>query len=186
MLIDEFVPEYQVTERHATLVHAPVGQVYAAVRSLDLRTSPIIHGLFRLRGLPRDALTLDGLQRVRFTILAENPECEFLLGLIGRFWTVTGDLQRVDAAGFRSFDQSGYAKAAWNFSLASQPDGSVRLETETRIYCLDEASRRRFRRYWRLIGPFSALIRREVLRIMKRTAESKPQAPAFQRRLPKT
>jgi hypothetical protein len=35
---------------------------------------------------------------------------------------------------------------------------------ETRVALTDEQSRRRFRRYWLLIGPFSALIRRLALR----------------------
>ncbi len=186
MLIDDFLPDYDVAERHAILIHAPAERVYSAVRSLDLGDSPIIRGLFRLRGLPRSALTLDGLQRIRFTVLGEDPGREILLGLVGRFWTLTGDLQRVDPAGFKAFDRDGYAKAAWNFSLAPRSDGRVRLSTETRVCCADEASRRRFRRYWRLVGPFSALIRREMLRTLKRKAESEARTPVPQGRMRNT
>jgi hypothetical protein len=42
-------------------------------------------------------------------------------------------------------------------------DGS-RLSTETRIEAVDEAARRAFLRYWRVIGPASALIRRRWLK----------------------
>ena len=45
------------------------------------------------------------------------------------------------------------------------------LATETRVLCLDTASRRRFRLYWTLIGPFSGLIRKDILRSIKRQAE---------------
>lgn len=171
-----------MAERHAILVRAPAECVYSAVRTLDLGASPIIRGLFRLRGLPRSALTLDGLRSIRFTVLGEDPGREILLGLVGRFWTITGDLQRVDPAGFGAFDRDGYAKAAWNFCLAPLSDGRVRLSTETRVYCPDEASLRRFRLYWRLVGPFSALIRGEMLRTLKRKAESEARTPGSQGR----
>ena len=48
----------------------------------------------------------------------------------------------------------------------------VLLSTETRIQCLDDHSRKRFRLYWGLIGPFSAWIRREMLRAVKKQVES--------------
>jgi hypothetical protein len=35
------------------------------------------------------------------------------------------------------------------------------------MLCLDESSRRRFRRYWLFIRPFSGLIRMEMLRVIR-------------------
>ena len=94
-----------------------------------------------------------------------------LLGLVGRFWTLSGGLRRLDAEGYRNFHERGYAKAAWNFSLTERPDESTLLETETRVHCPDAVSRRRFKWYWLFVGGFSGLIRREVLQAIKRNAE---------------
>jgi hypothetical protein len=38
------------------------------------------------------------------------------------------------------------------------------LSTETRVQAVDDAALRAFRRYWRVVGPFSGLIRRRWLR----------------------
>jgi hypothetical protein len=167
MLIDEFLPRYDVAERHAMEVRAPVEQVWEAIVNLDMSQSRVIRGLFRLRGMPPASFTLRGLQRVGFVLLGEEPNREMVLGLVGKFWTPRGDLQRVDVDGFRAFNKEGYAKAAWNFALAPQVDGTVRVTTETRVLCLDERSRRRFRLYWLVIGPFSGWIRREALGIIR-------------------
>jgi len=72
--------------------------------------------------------------------------------------------------GFAPFDRPGYAKVVWDFRLTPQADGTTRLSTETRIRCLDAESRRRFRRYWRVIQPFSGLIRLALLRAVAREA----------------
>jgi hypothetical protein len=40
------------------------------------------------------------------------------------------------------------------------------------VLCLDARSRRSFRIYWRVIGPFRGLIRRLMLRRIRRAAES--------------
>jgi hypothetical protein len=50
--------------------------------------------------------------------------------------------------------------------------GGAELRTETRVLATDAASRQRFGRYWRLIRPGSALIRRTWLGAAKRRAES--------------
>jgi hypothetical protein len=182
MLIDEFLPVYDAVERHQIDIHSSVGQIYAAARRLDLSSSKLVHWLFRLRGLPalfslRDkskqglGLTLDDLLKSGFILLGEAPPWEIVLGLVGKFWASSGCIQRLDTAGFSSFITPGYAKAVWNFSLAPQTEGSTRLCTETRVLCLDETSRKRFRLYWVFIRPFSGLIRMEALRAIKRQAE---------------
>ncbi|HEX8694228.1 MAG TPA: hypothetical protein VF746_17540 [Longimicrobium sp.] len=180
MLIDDWMPAYDVVERHATAVAAPRERVWTAVRTLDLARSPVVRVLFALRSLPglfagrgrRRALgvTMDGLLRSGFVLLDERPGEEVVLGLVGRFWRAAGGIVRVTPAELRAFDRPGYAVAAWNFTLADE-GGRVRLATETRVRCTDEASRRRFRRYWRLVGPFSGLIRVEMLRTLRRAAE---------------
>ena len=106
----------------------------------------------------------------------ERPGEELLLGVVGRFWRPTGDLVHLTADEVRAFDRPGYAVGAWDFTLAEEGD-AVRLATETRVRCTDEASRRSFRRYWTVVGPFSALIRREMLRSIRRAAESASSEP---------
>jgi hypothetical protein len=50
-------------------------------------------------------------------------------------------------------------------------DAGTELRTETRVLATDAASRRRFGRYWRVIRPGSALIRRTWLGAAKRRTE---------------
>lgn len=182
MLIDEFLPEFHAVERHEISVAAPLERVYGAVRSLDLSQSRFVHWLFALRGLPlllagsrcqeAPRWTLDSLLELGFILLGENPPREMLLGVVGKFWTLAGGLERLDAEGFRRFDRPGFAKAAWNFSLAEKSPGETRLNTETRVLCLDAAARRRFRAYWLVVRPFSGWTRREALRSIKCAAEA--------------
>jgi hypothetical protein len=185
VLIDDFLQSYDVRERHRTRVHAPIDKVYEAVRRLDISRAKLSMLLFTLRGIPAGSLapacfTLDDFLKMRFILLGERENEELLLGLVGRFWTPSGELLRLDAEGFRVFDEPGYAKAAWNFTLRAEPDESVLLETETRVFCTDAASRKRFRFYWLFIGAFSGLIRRDVLRAIKRNAEDSVTRTALQ------
>ncbi|MCA1625134.1 MAG: hypothetical protein LC778_15320 [Acidobacteria bacterium] len=172
MLIDEYLPVYDVRERHRITVHAPAEQVYGAVRAMDISEARLTRLLFRLRGLPcPPRFTLDDFLKMRFTLLGERPNEELLHGLVGKFWTPAGKLLRLEPEDYTDFNERGYAKAAWNFSLAQQANGVVSLATETRVHCTDGASRMKFRLYWTLIGAFSGLVRREMLQIIKRNAE---------------
>lgn len=172
MLIDEFLPTFDVAERHRVKISAAPDKVYAAVQRMDIGDARLMRLLFRLRGIPLSSkFTREDFIKMRFVLLGEKSEEEMLLGLVGRFWTATGGLRRVNAEEYRRFSEPGYAKAAWNFHLIPQADNTTILETETRVYCLDDASRRKFRLYWTLIGTFSGLIRREILQSIKRNAE---------------
>lgn len=183
MLIDRWMPRWDAREHHETLVRASPERVWAAARALDLGRSPVIRALFALRSLPGlfarkgrgKALGADmaGLLQSGFVVLEERPEEEMVLGLVGKFWRPTGVLTRVTAEEFAAWDRPGWALATWNFTLAPTGDDAVRLATETRVLCTDAPSRRRFRAYWLLVGPFSALTRREMLRAIRRAAEDR-------------
>jgi hypothetical protein len=82
-----------------------------------------------------------------------------------------GAIRRMDAERFRVFDRPGYARVGWSFTVAPAGRGRCVVTTETRVQCTDARSRRRFRWYWRVIGPFSGVVRTEALRLIKADAE---------------
>ncbi|HEX2080495.1 MAG TPA: hypothetical protein VHG08_22520 [Longimicrobium sp.] len=183
MLIDEHMPVAEFVERHALRVHAPPERAYAAARRLDLGGSAAVRALFALRSLPtlftrrggrgRRGLgvSMEGLLRSGFVLLGERPPHELVLGLAGRFWTPAGGIERIHPAEFAVFDRPGMALAAWNFTVLPTDEGSL-VATETRVRCTDDAARRSFARYWRVIRPFSGFIRMEALRAIRRAAEA--------------
>ncbi len=170
MLIDEFLPKYDFVETHEIAIRASAETVFNAVDEVDLSESWIVRGLIFLRGLPSEHLRLRELRGSNFEILGTRKNEELLIGLAGKFWTLGGNLQKVNADNFREFDKKGFAKAVWNFSVDAEGN-KTRLKTETRIRCLDDESRRSFGFYWTFIQPFSGLIRKEMLKIVKQKAE---------------
>ena len=152
------------------IVSAPVGTTARAVREVDLSASPLVRTLFLLRGLPTRQLDLDGLERIGFTVVRDEPGGELALGIVGRFWTPSGAIVPVDADRFDAFDVPGHAKVIDRFTVTPRANGSV-LEVETTVEPTSPGARRRFRAYWAVVGPFSGLVRREWLRLAAATAE---------------
>jgi hypothetical protein len=179
MLIDDYLPVYDVSEHHEADLRVPPDVAFASARGLNLRHSPLSTLLFLIRGVPhllrgKARLTRDlGLQQfleAGFTILEEDPGTELVLGAVGRFWQLTRGIPPIDADEFVGFATPGYCKAVMN--LRVEPDGAgSRLVTETRVLATSDGARRKFRLYWTMIGPFSALIRLEMLRSIKREAD---------------
>ncbi len=183
MLIDEFLPHYDISKSHHTIMAALPDRVYGAFRTADFGRSWIIKILFLLRGLPGwlgkgrnlplnrllggQKLTLNTFLNYGFHALAEDPGRELLIGLEGRFWTTTGELRHTDAVRFREPLEPGWARAAFNFAVRKLNDRQTLLTTETRIRCGDPKSLKSFRRYWRVVGPFSGVIRRIMLRSIR-------------------
>jgi hypothetical protein len=181
VLIDRFLPDYDVVEHHAVDVDAPVDEAYRAVKDVDLARSPVVLALLFARGLPhlftgavkpKRQLRLDEIVESGFVVLAEEPDRELVLGIVGKFWQLSSGVHRIEPGEFTDFDAPGFAKAAWNFVVSERAGRGSTVVTETRVLCTDDDARRRFSRYWWLIGRFSALIRRVMLRNIKREAES--------------
>lgn len=182
MLIDELMPAYDFSERHATTVHAQMDKVYLALTTADLSASPIARFLLAIRALPARLSghrqpgasfrprTLRDAERLGFYIVAENPPAEIVVALQGKFWTPAGGMECASRAALEDPIPPGIARAIWNFSINAR-DGVCTLTTETRVSCADAAARRRFRIYWFFVRPGSGIIRRMMLRTIRRLAE---------------
>jgi hypothetical protein len=181
MPLDNFLPEFETVERHAISILASPEQVYQSLLTIDFNQSRIINLLFSLRGLQSLAkqtkpgqpktIRLVNFTNIGFILLVDDPARELILGLIGRFWTLRGGLVSVAASEFSTYPASRNAKAVWGFKFEELGKLQTRLVTETRVHVPDRSNRGRFALYWRLIGPFSGLIRRELLQLVKRQAE---------------
>jgi hypothetical protein len=168
---DSLLSRFDVETVHGIDIDAPTSDVFGAVRRLDLSGSPLIRLLFRLRGIRPEDLTQKGLRRLGFRVVLERPDRALALGIIGRFWRASGTLVDFEPAEFSSIATPGYAKALWYFELEPLGPGRTHLRTVTRVSCPDPVSRRRFRAYWTLAGPFSSLVRVRTLRLVKAAAE---------------
>ncbi len=189
MLLDDFLPQFDFNEVHVINVHAPRERIFRALMDLTPAEIALVRTLFAIRSLPARLLSKGGnefaatepflqqMLRNGFILLAEAPNQELVLGTVGQFWKLTGNvpIRLAEAAEFLTFSHPDYAKAAMNFSLEEVPGASsINVRTETRIFVPDAATRKKFGRYWKIIYPGSALIRRMWLRAIKRRAEQGP------------
>ncbi|MCF8033530.1 MAG: hypothetical protein K9K66_04705 [Desulfarculaceae bacterium] len=170
MLLDQYLPVYDVRARYQTDLPAPPERVYSLVVDLDWSRSPLVRWLVLLRGMGSAKIKLiqNNPPGQGFTVLGEEPDRELLVGMAGRFWLPTAPLRQVDPADFVDFAGPGDAKMAMNFLAEPLPGGNCRLSTETRVQCFGPSARRCFRLYWGVIGPFSGLIRKEAFRLVRR------------------
>jgi hypothetical protein len=167
MPVTDALPAYHHNERHSIHVRASPARALAAAREVRFADVPLVRTLFRLRGLRAanaQRPIWDALRARGFQALGDDT-----IVLVGRPWSLRGGARPVDD--FVAFDEPGYAKMALDLRALPEGDGA-RLETETRVFLTDRASRRRFAAYWLVIRPFSALIRRSWLRAAKRRAEA--------------
>jgi hypothetical protein len=181
-LIDTFMPTYALRQVDRVAVAAGPGEAYAAARSIDLSRIGVVRLLFELRILPdriaawarRKPYTVMLSSRIDdfvgagsgFMLLAEAPGREVVVGAIGKFWKAAIEYAPATPATFPSFDRPGFGKLAWCIRVAPRAGGGSWIDVELRVGATDTPSLARFRRYWRVVGPFSHSIRRTMLRAL--------------------
>jgi hypothetical protein len=176
--LDRLMPSWDAHEVHSIDIGAAAAIVYRALFEVTAGEVWLFRTLIALRGLGRrgsrsESPLIAGAQKGGFAILADEPGRELVLGVIGRFWGLRDRaIRAIDSAdGFVAFAEPGYARAAMAFLIEPAGAGRCHVTTETRIQATDPRARRAFRRYWSVIHPGSALIRRMWLRALKRRAE---------------
>ncbi len=189
MLLDDLMPTYEFNEVHRIRIHASPGAVYVALKEVTPGEMPLVRVLFGLRSLPAHLMGHQGLPTRKteplyaqmlnggFVSLGEVPGEELVVGVVGQMWKLRGDTPAPRITGkhaFVAFNAPGFAKGAMNFALRQVDDGAE-LTTETRVQTTDSGAHHGFARYWRVIRPGSAAIRRSWLRAVKRRAERSPR-----------
>jgi hypothetical protein len=192
MLIERLLPRHDAVRTEHRVVAGDIEEVYAAVREADFirawQDSAVVRALFALRSAgeravaaaarrapatpaaPESLRLMDLTARGEWVLLGEDPPREIAFGVIGRFWSGETVWEQIDAADFVAFDTPGYGKIACNFSLRPYGAGSTLVSYECRTLATDDAARRAFLRYWRLLSPFIGVVLRAQLGVVARTA----------------
>ena len=180
-LLDRFIPDYEVAERHELQVRAPADVTFLAARALDLSQSRIVRAIFAGRSLlmgagpvagdDGPAPLLDKVLALGWGILAEVPGRKVVFGAVTQPWNANVVFESLEPDAFAAFDRPGYAKIVWTLEAEAVDAVTSIARTETRVATTDPASRARFRRYWATVSPGVLLIRRRMLRLLRRDAE---------------
>lgn len=186
-LLDSWMPTYDVAARYVTEISAPPVKVYQTLLATDFGRPWVVRALMGIRLLPRllsaprttwrrlgrpsraPRASLTDLERSDFILLEEQAPREIVLGITGRFWTLSAACVPIPPATFRNPLPAGLAQAVWSFEVIETADGTE-LATETRVRTADPITQRQFRRYWRVVRPGSGLIRRAILKQIWREA----------------
>ena len=155
--LDDFLPEYQFRERHRIDVRADAAAIDRAVREVTLKEMPAARALVLLRGLrPRaDRPVLEEMARLGTAVVEDVRGEGLVISLRGQFWRPRGGTRE--------------PRAEAVIDVRAAPG---ELSTETRVHVAAPAARRKFARYWRVIRPFSGLLRILLLRAAKQRAEA--------------
>lgn len=182
MLIDKYMPSFDVRHYAEVRVDAEPGHVYTVLRALDLEKSWIIRMLFSIRTLPARILGkepaperssmqrsfLESAIKMGWVILEEVAGQELVAGAVTKPWLANVIFRGLPPVEFVGFDEPGYTKIAWNIAVRKYDGGGAVASTETRVLATDAESRRRFRRYWFVFSPGIHLIRRVALAQVRR------------------
>ncbi|HMJ47094.1 MAG TPA: hypothetical protein VK498_07170 [Ferruginibacter sp.] len=145
-LLHKYIPEYNYNERHEIIVDCGQQKAFLITKELDIKPSLVTRVLLRLRGLPTKDLSLQGfIKNVCFIYLEEQPFSEFIINASQKNLSIY-----------------------WNFNFDAVSAGRTKITTETRILCMTKRVKIFFSLYWFFIKPFSGMIRKEMLRLIKK------------------
>lgn len=201
MLVDEFMPVYDISDGVATVVDADIASTWSALMDVDLievgRQRPLVAILGAIRMLPDIAgqllrgaapsrprtmrlrdLTSVPLDQGGWVLLGERDRDEIALGLVGRFWRPVIEFARVTSpAEFRDFQQPGFAKTVYALSVRPLDGDRTLLSGVMRTVTTDEQARRWLRLYWTLgVGTGAHVLVNGLLDVTRNMAEQAAKA----------
>lgn len=170
-LYEEILPVFDNSDEAAVVVQADLAATWQALLDTDLlevgRKHKAVAGLSIIRALPEIAaglvhgelpekmpdsirlgdMTDDASGDGTWVKLGAREEQELAFGLVGKLWKPVIEYARVPADEFTSFNEPGWAKTIYAFTLKPVWDGTL-LTSIMRTSTTDEHARKWFRRYW--------------------------------------
>lgn len=209
-LLDLYMPEYEVVDRHQIRVAAPAATTFAAACEMNMSQPAIVRAIFKTREFalscaaamakgklpawskngkePQEPAQqnkfLAEMKRLGWGVLAEIPGREIVLGAVTQPWVAEPEFRAVPRDAFAAFHDPGYVKIVFTVCAEVVNDSESIARTETRAATTDPISRSKFRRYWSLVSPGVILIRRTLLQSVKAEAELRASEQYLSTRLP--
>lgn len=168
-LLARAVPQVEQRETHHRVVNAPIEMVWGALERVSAVDLPLARTLMRLRpvggALSSSPLLTSGPVPAQYL---DAPR--YAVGVTAhRPWAgQSGPAVDVDSA---VSCPPGWVVTGTDFELHPLGAHRILLATHTRSHATSPKARRAMRLYWMLIGPFSGLVRAELLRTVARLAE---------------
>lgn len=173
MDLDDLVPSpAQFGSQSELVIRAGPQAVWEELTSIKMGSLPQTRALEALRYLPLRLVGRGGrppaattyLEHLPIPIVSLTPGVSQISAGLSQAWKLLSGRRppELDARALREWDEPGWIKVAMEFRLRSVPGGTL-LTTETRVDATDPRTRSAFGRYWHLIRPASAHIRREVM-----------------------
>ena len=181
MQLDDLVPDPEHVTQQARVIDAPRSVVWEELHALRLRSLPVSLVLSAIRAMPvlltgrwRGGIDRTFLDVVPIPLLSSEPPTAVVYGGVLQAWRLTGGSPPpvLDADGVRNFTEPGWVRIAMEFRLTPAV-GGTHLSSETRVAATDPGTRKRFNRYWLVVGPGSSAIRWELLTAVAVRAEAR-------------
>jgi hypothetical protein len=180
--LDDWMPHWQVGERHALRIAASPDRVFAGIHEVRADEILLFRTLTAIRrcggtgpesilNAPEQKPLLDVATQTTFLLLENEAPRELVVGTVIAAPRAARGAGRLDPELFRTILPPGVVLATMNFLVTPNEGGGSTVTTETRIYANTPSSLRRFGVYWRLIHPGSDIIRRTWLQAIARRAE---------------
>lgn len=179
-LLDQFMPVYEVAERHHIYVTAPAEITFATACEQDLMAIPLVRAIFKTRATvlgaepdaverPRGLLTLT--KSLGWGVLAEVPGREVVMGAVTQPWHANVVFRALPPQEFAEFNEPDFVKIVWTLRADATSANTSEFRTETRVATTDRSARAKFRWYWARFSPGIVLIRWLSLGPVRRAAE---------------
>ena len=179
-LIERFIPQADIRERHEALIRAPADIVFDVAWNADMQAHPLVKGIFWLRGRllragPDPQRVVKGLVQETTALgwgeLALRPGRELVMGAVTQPWVPSPVFTAIPPERFADFAEPDLVKIVWTLEVEPLDPMLSRFRTETRVLATDQAAREKFQRYWRLFGVGIVLIRELLVPAVRREAE---------------
>lgn len=180
--IDSIMPYYSFSEYHEVLVNATVDDIKMVLKSMRVRDIPTVKFLMKIRGAPEEKEESGKLPQVdrnngTFRTADFNyfvmDSTELITVMLVKTTANADPPEMKSVDEFMKFSELGYIKVALNFRLIPLGNESTLVTTETRNQGLSPEDRSSFGRYWRIIYPGSAIIRRVWLDTLAEKSKKK-------------
>lgn len=174
--LSRLMPEFEQHWESDTVIDAPPERVYAAFRSLrpkDMRMANVlatVRTFGKREEAPAETFT-ESAERFGNVPLVDEPNKEYVAGLIGQFWKRDFGIRRVRPEEFSTFSEPGYAKVLSAFRIEPIPGTKrSRVHSTMRIHATSQDAAKKFNRYWMLLNPGIKLYMRSMLAGLRREA----------------